>query len=486
MSTAGGTSLSGDISARRLARSKERAETKSVSSKDGGCSSSGKQTTPGGLLPIGESEALQMSSVPPMPPPLPPAPTGETPAGRRKGSGATPQQSDRSSSSRGGRGSDPQQSDRSGRDKSKRRAPSPEKQASTVRRKTADTPTPRTAAAELPQYSSSSLAANAGGGVSESELAESKGKAKRSARFAANEAGAERERLGEQPPPSYSEYEGSTNEEGLAEGHGFGRYANGDEYLGDWRGDKREGQGSCTFATGEFYDGDWKGDRREGFGSTRYASGDKYEGEWRAGLREGRGRAMYANRDRYEGQWLSDKKQGFGTFWAASGEVYEGQWLVGTYDGRGTYLYASGDVYEGEYKQGRREGRGVYMYAAGDVYEGEYKQGRMEGRGTYRLADGSAEVGRYKAGTDVGEGARWTPDRCHAWRLRNGKVVEEISLEEAARVASSLGLSVPAPVLDAEADVDDEAAGEPMSHVAEQMSSMSLSTTAPQLPVAVG
>ena len=95
---------------------------------------------------------------------------------------------------------------------------------------------------------------------------------------------------------------------------------------------------------------------------------------------------------------------------------------------------------------GKRDGRGVYMYAGGDVYEGEYKQGRMEGRGMYRLADGSAEVGRYKAGNDIGEGARWTPDRMHAWRLRSGKVVEEIALDEAALIAHSLGLRVPEPV----------------------------------------
>ena len=62
----------------------------------------------------------------------------------------------------------------------------------------------------------------------------------------------------------------------------------------------------------------------------------------------------------------------------------------------------------------------------------------------YRLADGSAEVGRYRAGADVGEGARWTPDRQLAWRLKDGKVVAEIPLEEAEQIAASLGLPVPA------------------------------------------
>jgi hypothetical protein len=85
------------------------------------------------------------------------------------------------------------------------------------------------------------------------------------------------------------------------------------------------------------------------------------------------------------------------------------------------------------------------MYANGDTYEGEYRQGRMEGRGAYLLADGSVEVGRYKAGADFGEGVRWTPDRGKAFRLRNGKVVEEIGLDEGARIAGALGSSVPPP-----------------------------------------
>ena len=125
--------------------------------------------------------------------------------------------------------------------------------------------------------------------------------------------------------------------------------------------------------------------------------------------------------------------------------------VPGTYEGRGTYLYASNDVYEGEYRAGKRDGRGVYMYAGGDVYEGEYKAGKMEGRGTYRLADGTAEVGRYFAGSDVGEGARWTADRRAAYRLRGGKVEEEITLEDAAKIAGALGLVVP-PVSMVESD----------------------------------
>ena len=52
-------------------------------------------------------------------------------------------------------------------------------------------------------------------------------------------------------------------------------------------------------------------------------------------------------------------------------------------------------------------------------------------------------VARSLGGSDVGEGARWAVDRQMAWRLHNGEVVDEISLEEAAQIAERLGEPVP-------------------------------------------
>jgi hypothetical protein len=326
-------------------------------------------------------------------------------------------------------------------------------------------------------------------------------KSKKTARFATGTSGPER--VGEPPPPmTKMTYTGEKARDGLPHGHGKAQYANGDVYEGEWKFERRDGVGICWYFSGEVYEGEWKADKREGTGTATYVTGDSYEGDWRFGKREGHGRAQYASRDGYEGQWKADKKQGFGTFWSASGEVYEGQWLTGTYEGRGTYLYASSDVrdfhiqallshpdasprccldlstkvvrrtsvhamparascppceqvYEGGYRAGKREGHGVYMYAGGDVYEGEYMAGKMEGRGTYRLADGTAEVGRYFAGSDVGEGARWSADRKTAYRLRGGKVEEEISLEEAARIAQTLGLAAPSIVEEERDQADD-------------------------------
>ena len=48
-----------------------------------------------------------------------------------------------------------------------------------------------------------------------------------------------------------------------------------------------------------------------------------------------------------------------------------------------------------------------------------------------------------EADEPVGEGAGWTADRTVAARLRDGKPVEEISLEEARRIAEAVGEPVP-------------------------------------------
>ena len=52
-------------------------------------------------------------------------------------------------------------------------------------------------------------------------------------------------------------------------------------------------------------------------------------------------------------------------------------------------------------------------------------------------------MGCYAADMDVGEGAKWSADGETAWRLQDGAPGEEISLEEARRIAAQVG--VPAP-----------------------------------------
>ena len=187
------------------------------------------------------------------------------------------------------------------------------------------------------------------------------------------------------------------------------------------------------------------GGRRHGQGRMVYASGDVYEGGWKAGVKEGHGTCRYASGNVYEGEFKADVFEGHGTLWFADGNVYEGEFKAGVREGHGTYRSATGDVYEGEWKADVYEGHGTFRYATReDVYEGEWKAGVREGHGTYRFANGRVKVGRYEMNADVGEGVRWSTDRQKAWRLQNGAVAQEISLDEARQIAERVGEAVPA------------------------------------------
>ena len=52
----------------------------------------------------------------------------------------------------------------------------------------------------------------------------------------------------------------------------------------------------------------------------------------------------------------------------------------------------------------------------------------------------------YSQGAPVGEGVKWKAGGRQAARLRDGKPVEEISLEEARQTAERLGLPLPSPL----------------------------------------
>jgi len=125
------------------------------------------------------------------------------------------------------------------------------------------------------------------------------------------------------------------------------------------------------------------------------------------------------------------------------GDEYEGETKNDKRHGRGVCKFSDGAVYDGMWKAGKMDGFGIYRMADGDAYEGQWKANKKDGTGTYHYASGRADVTRHEADANVGEGARWSAERDMAWRLSGGDVVEEISLEEAARIAELLNVAVP-------------------------------------------
>ena len=58
---------------------------------------------------------------------------------------------------------------------------------------------------------------------------------------------------------------------------------NGDQYIGEFKDDKRHGQGTYTWADGSQYIGEWKDNKQNGQGTTTWLSGGKQTGIYENG-----------------------------------------------------------------------------------------------------------------------------------------------------------------------------------------------------------
>ena len=119
-------------------------------------------------------------------------------------------------------------------------------------------------------------------------------------------------------------------------------WADGDEYVGEWKDNNFHGQGTYTFRNGEKYQGDWRDGRNFGQGTYTYSNGEKYVGEWKDNKKNGQGNYTYPNGEKYVGEWKDDENHG-----------------------QGTYTYANGDKYVGEFRDGKTNGQGYYIFADG-------------------------------------------------------------------------------------------------------------------------
>ena len=78
----------------------------------------------------------------------------------------------------------------------------------------------------------------------------------------------------------------------------------------------------------------------DGRGYFKDADGMQYEGEVHMGRREGMAEGLFRNGDRYKGQWKDGKPDGIGTMIYMVGGAFEGRWREGDPDGRGIMTFA--------------------------------------------------------------------------------------------------------------------------------------------------
>ena len=61
------------------------------------------------------------------------------------------------------------------------------------------------------------------------------------------------------------------------------RFANGDQYIGNWKNGKRTGQGTYTWPDGEKYEGAFKDGVKNGRGTVYFSDGEVWVGQFRDG-----------------------------------------------------------------------------------------------------------------------------------------------------------------------------------------------------------
>ena len=91
-------------------------------------------------------------------------------------------------------------------------------------------------------------------------------------------------------------------------------------------------RGSCfgtnTFANGNKYVGEYKGYKRHGQGTFIWADiniGNKYVGEYQNNQMHGQGIYTYSNGDKFVGEYKNDKINGQGTYTHKNGNKYRGE-----------------------------------------------------------------------------------------------------------------------------------------------------------------
>lgn len=311
----------------------------------------------------------------------------------------------------------------------------------------------------------------------------------------------------------------------------FKDYGDWGSYDGEFNtpGKQRHGKGNMKYDSGNYYEGGFFDNKFHCVkGTYRWADGDEYEGQWVSGERSGRGIFRNANgaveyslfklgSNVGEGvSWSADRKSAFklidgnqsknseislalaekfardkfdlpvpepskivsnekqsepkpsflGKIFQAKGNdavssesvkkgprfedygdigTYDGELANGLRQGEGKMLYDSGNSYEGDFKNNKFDGsRGLYRWSDGTEYEGYWKEGAFDGIGVYRIPDVGIDYSMYKEGYATGVGLFWNADYTEAYYTLNGVKQSEATLDEAEKLAKDkFGLPAP-------------------------------------------
>eukprot|EP00574_Skeletonema_japonicum_P005950 CAMPEP_0201715396 /NCGR_PEP_ID=MMETSP0593-20130828/1595_1 /ASSEMBLY_ACC=CAM_ASM_000672 /TAXON_ID=267983 /ORGANISM="Skeletonema japonicum, Strain CCMP2506" /LENGTH=618 /DNA_ID=CAMNT_0048204893 /DNA_START=1 /DNA_END=1854 /DNA_ORIENTATION=+ len=292
------------------------------------------------------------------------------------------------------------------------------------------------------------------------------------------DANGRRQGIGKMKYDSGNSYEGPFLNDKYHGDNGVYKWADSDEYIGQWKDGERNGLGIYHMSAGttsySIYDNgnatgegvEWSGDRKsayqlvngervmeilpedgESFAKTTFklAVPEPYYASTSVGAKKSGllGRFFKSKDTNPEGKPMFKDNGEWGT--------YEGDPLddSGDRQGTGKMTYASGNVYEGPFLNNKYHGeKGTYKWADGDEFHGLWRNGERHGFGIFTKAEGDVSYAIYDKGETKGEGIQWNADRSSANKMENGEVAMELLPDEAEKFAKEkFNMSVPEPVV---------------------------------------
>lgn len=189
-------------------------------------------------------------------------------------------------------------------------------------------------------------------------------------------------------------------------GRGILKYANGDQYEGEFVDGKKEGKGKWTDRENNTYEGDWVKDKKHGHGVYKTVEGFIFEGEFANNKREGKGTIITPEKTKYVCSFKDDEEVGEVEFFFANGDHALGYIKDGYLCQNGRYEFKNGDVYVGNFEKGLFHGEGYYKWnndANYAIYEGNYSGGKKHGKGQLINKDGRILCGVFRDNNMDGE-----------------------------------------------------------------------------------
>lgn len=154
----------------------------------------------------------------------------------------------------------------------------------------------------------------------------------------------------------------------------------------------------------------------------KWVTAQQYIGDWKMNKKDGYGIKIYNNKDKYEGYWKNDMRHGKGTYWLCIGKnkyrkLYTGDWFENKKEGKGIFFYKDGGCYDGSWKNSKRHGKGLMIYSNGDTYEGNWQNDLKHGYGIMeyefpQVKKGNKYYGYWCNGLKEGQGYYYYSDYC--------------------------------------------------------------------------